>query len=64
MATAKFSLGRIAATPGALAALSRANQNPVEFLSRHQQGDWGEVPEDDKQENESSVLNDLRILSA
>lgn len=64
MATAKFSLGRIVATPGALAALSQANQNPVEFLARHQQGDWGEVPEDDKQENESSVLNDLRILSA
>jgi len=64
MATAKFSLGRIVTTPGALAALSQANQNPVAFLSRHQQGDWGEVPEEDKKENEFSVLHDLRVLSA
>ena len=52
------------AEPGALAALSQANQDPVELLSRHQQGDWGEVPEEDKKENEFSVLNNLRILSA
>ena len=45
-------------------ALEEAGQNPVEFLSRHQHGDWGTVPEEDKKENEFSILNDLRILSA
>ena len=64
MSKVKFLLGRLVATPGALAALEQANQNALEFLSRHQQGDWGEVPKEDKQENEFSVLNDLRILSA
>jgi hypothetical protein len=64
MENAKFLLGQLVATPGALAALSQANQSPVEFLSRHQHGDWGDVSEEDKQENEFSVLNDLRILSA
>ena len=64
MENAKFLLGQLVATPGALAAISQANQDPVELLSRHQHGDWGEVPEEDKQENEFSVLNDLRILSA
>ena len=64
MENAKFLLGQLVTTPGALAALSQANQNPVEFLSRHQLGDWGEVPTEDKKENDFSVLNGLRILSA
>ena len=60
----KFSLGRIVATPGALEALEEANQNPFEFLERHQAGDWGELCEDDKSENEFSLKNGFRILSA
>ncbi len=60
----KFSLGRIVATPGALQALEEANQNPFEFLERHQAGDWGELCEDDKRENEFSVTNGFRLLSA
>jgi hypothetical protein len=33
-------------------------------LSRHQTGDWGEVPDEDKEENELSVKKGFRILSA
>jgi hypothetical protein len=36
----------------------------AEFLDRHVNGDWGEVPEADKQANEVSVEHGLRILSA
>lgn len=61
---ARFSLGRVVATPGALKALEEANQNPLEFLERHQAGDWGELCDEDKDENEFSVRNDFRILSA
>jgi hypothetical protein len=64
MATAKFLLGQLVATPGALAVLQEANQAPMEFLSRHQSGDWGNLPEEDKKENEFSVTRALRILSA
>src|SRR5919201_1056316 len=64
MEKAKFLLGQLVATPGALAALSQAKQDPLELLSRHQHGDWGELSAEDKQENEFSVLNNLRILSA
>ena len=64
MSKAKFLLGLLVATTGALKALEDAGQNALEFVSRHQHGDWGELPEEDKQENEFSVLNDLRILSA
>ena len=60
----KFLLGRIVATPGALEALAEANQNPFKFIQRHQAGDWGELCEEDKRENEFSVRNGFRILSA
>jgi hypothetical protein len=60
----RFPLGRIVATPGALRALEQANQNPFEFLERHQAGDWGELCEEDKRENEFSVRNGFRILSS
>ena len=60
----KFPLGRVVATPGALTALEEANQNPFEFLARHQAGDWGELCKKDKEENEFSVQNGFRILSA
>ena len=61
---ALFELGRVVATPGALAALERGHQAPGEFLGRHVSGDWGEVPQEDKTENEVSILNGYRILSA
>jgi hypothetical protein len=60
----RFALGRVVATPGALSALEKAEQLPAEFLDRHVNGDWGEVPDPDKQENELSVEQGFRILSA
>lgn len=60
----KFSLGRLVATPGALTALEQAGQTPHEFLSRHVQGDWGDLDEHDRNENAFSLDKCLRILSA
>lgn len=51
----KFSLGRIVATPGALEAVQRAGQSLWDFLARHTRGDWGEVCEEDRQENELAL---------
>ena len=59
-----FSLGRVVATPGALQALEEAGQEPEEFLNRHDRGDWGDVPEADKHENDFSLQHGFRILSA
>jgi len=59
-----FALGQVVATPGALTALEEAEQTPAEFLDRHRIGDWGELGEEDKQENELSVQKGFRILSA
>jgi hypothetical protein len=59
-----FSLGQIVATPGALKSLEDAGQDPLDLLARHVSGDWGELPEEDRQENELSVEQGFRILSA
>jgi hypothetical protein len=49
-----FDLGQLVATPGAQAALEKSGQNAMEFLSRYVTGDWGEIPEEDKKENNSA----------
>lgn len=60
----RFALGTLAATPGALAALQESCQTPLEFLRRHVCGDWGELCEEDRQENEFSLQNGFRVMSA
>src|SRR5262249_52570934 len=60
----RFPLGRGVATTGVLSALEKAEQLPAMFLDRHVNGGWGEVPDADKQENELSVEQGFRILSA
>ena len=59
-----FSLGRILATPGALEALEHAGQGGHEFLTRHAHGDWGQIEEEDRRENELSLRAGFRLLSA
>ena len=59
-----FPLRHVVATPGALAALEKAGQQPGEFLARHASGDWGEVSPEDIKENELSLQHGLRLLSA
>ncbi len=60
----EFELGQVVGTPGALEAIERAGQIPPEFLVRHKNGDWGELPEEDVQENEWSLENGARLFSA
>ena len=59
-----FELGQIVATPGALAALKKAGQQPGEFLTRHVNREWGDLDEDDRKENEYSLEHGFRLLSA
>ena len=60
----KFELGQVVATPGALTALEEARQSAGELLSRHATGDWGDLSEEDRKENEFSLLHGFRLLSA
>jgi pilus assembly protein CpaF len=59
-----FPLGQIVATPGALTALEKAGQTPTEFLTRHVRGDWGELCEEDRKENQLSLERGFRLLSS
>jgi hypothetical protein len=61
---ARFELGRMVATPGALAALTEAGQSPSTFLSRHLSEDWGDVDIEDWAANDQATLNGTRIFSA
>jgi len=54
----KFRLGRVVATPGALAALEQSRQSPMEFLRRHVIGDWGDLCEEDKRANDEAVAHE------
>lgn len=57
----RFLLGETLLTQGALAILAPDEANFA--LSRHQRGDWGDIPKVDREENELSVREGFRILS-
>jgi hypothetical protein len=59
-----FPLGEFVSTPAALEALARNGQTPIEFLDRHKDGDWGDISDEDKNENDLAVEWSFRILSA
>ena len=61
---ARFPLGCILTTPGAADALGRAEVTARALLLRHMAGDWGDLTEDDRSENELSLREGFRILSA
>ena len=60
----RFPLGQTVATLGALRLLKATSTSPLVLLSRHQAGDWGDVPPEDARENEVSVRDGFRILSS
>ena len=59
----RFTLGQTYITPGAEEALQIAGQTAIEFLRRHMSCDWGELSDDDIQENELSLKKGFRLLS-
>ena len=61
---ARFPLGRVVATPGALELLEETGEDPLHYLARHRSGDWGEVGAQDRRENELSLRHGWRILSS
>lgn len=61
---ARFALGETFITPGAEEALEISGETPIQFLRRHMSCDWGEISEEDAQENELSLREGFRLLSA
>lgn len=62
--TRLFDPGQIVSTPAALAALQAAGINPQALLDKHLSGEWGDLTQADKEENDFSLANGYRILSA
>ena len=58
---AKFPLGQLVATPAVLTSLT---QNDIQAaIDRHLSGDWGDLDEEDRAENELSLQKGLRLFS-
>lgn len=68
ISNAKFELGRVVGTPGAVEAFERNKDNPGAVLTRHVSGDWGDVCAEDKASNDEAVAatgeDAQRVLSA
>ena len=64
MVSPRFPMGLVVATPGALRALEESGEPVLDLLFRHVSGDWGDLDEEDKAENELSLREGFRLLSA
>lgn len=60
---AKFSLGQVVATPGALDLLQKHGFSAAQLLARHVTGDWGNCYADDAALNEQAFKDGSRIFS-
>lgn len=60
----RFMLGRVFVTPAALDALDGAAIPAILLLMRHVCGDWGDVCEADRQQNELALKSGARLLSS
>ena len=61
--SARFPLGQIVATPGALELLQKTSFSAAALVARHCHGDHGDICEEDRAENEFAATRRLRILS-
>ena len=61
--SARFELGQIVATPGALALLQATGRSAASLLARHMHGDWGDICRDDAALNEIAITDGSRIMS-
>lgn len=60
----KFSPGSIVITPGAEALIQKDGEKLAELLTRHLNGDWGDMVASDKALNDDAITSGDRIMSA
>ena len=58
----KFSLGQVVITANAARTLRQ--EDVVIAIRRHARGDWGELDEQDRQQNQAALKEGTRLLSA
>ena len=60
----KFGLGKLVITPAARESLEESDEEAMFFITRHANGDWGVVSDQDGRRNDEAVRDGDRILSA
>ncbi|HDR8925983.1 hypothetical protein WS58_15920 [Burkholderia pseudomultivorans] len=60
----RFRPGRIFASLAALQVLRASGVSPIELVLRHVSGDWGNLSDSDRRQNELSIEAGLRLLSS
>ena len=60
----RFRPGRLFATPASLDVLERAGVPVIYLLMRHICGDWGDLDDADRQQNELALASGARLLSS
>lgn len=63
----KFRPGQIVFTPGAIKAMGDVEEGYArlsKMIVRHLTGDWGEMCDEDKAENERGLQEQLRLMSS
>ena len=61
--SARFALGQVVATPGALALLQTTGWSAASLIARHMHGDFGDTCRDDAALNELAISDGSRIMS-
>ncbi|WP_439889645.1 hypothetical protein ACS7SF_09995 [Ralstonia sp. 25C] len=60
----RLPLGHLLATPAAVAALGVAGVSVFKLLNRHARHDWGDLSDEDRQQNDQAAANGQRVLSS
>lgn len=60
---AKFALGDVVATPGAVALLQKTGRSAASILTMHMHGKWGDVCKSDAALNEQALQDGSRLMS-
>lgn len=61
---ARFTFGKVAITPRAIEVFEKSQENPITYLKRHMNGDYGEIPEAHVRLNDAAIADGARIMSA
>jgi hypothetical protein len=61
--SARFAVGQLAATPGALALLEKHNIGVAALVNRHIHGSWGDICAEDADTNELAIEHRGRVMS-
>lgn len=59
-----FPAGQVVMTAGISELVQRGIYNPVLYLQRHLNGDWGDICDEDRRLNDDALASDGRLFSS